>query len=65
MAHFSAQVALSICNIQSKTFGNPAAYIEEFNKRVEIGNLTTDEKKDNVVKFLPKNEALEEDDYDY
>ncbi|EGQ26214.1 hypothetical protein HMPREF9372_1783 [Sporosarcina newyorkensis 2681] len=49
----------------SKTFGNPAAYIEEFNKRVEIGNLTTDEKKDNVVKFIPKNEALEEDDYDY
>lgn len=49
----------------TETFGNPAAYIEEFSKRIETGSHTTDEKKDNVVKFQPKNETFEEDDYDY
>lgn len=38
----------------SETFGNPAAYIEEFSKRVELGKLTIEDEKDNVVKFQPK-----------
>ncbi|OTW78625.1 hypothetical protein H0242_09385 [Bacillus thuringiensis serovar sumiyoshiensis] len=49
----------------SETFGNPAAYIEEFSKRIEIGNLTLDDKKDNIVKFKTQDDSLEEDDYDY
>ncbi|PGA97152.1 hypothetical protein [Bacillus toyonensis] len=49
----------------SETFGNPATYIEEFSKRIEIGNLTIDDKKDNVVKFKTQDDSLEEDDYDY
>ncbi|WP_241139010.1 hypothetical protein [Bacillus mycoides] len=49
----------------SETFGNPATYIEEFSKRIEIGNLTINDKKDNVVKFKTQNDSLEEDDYDY
>ncbi len=49
----------------SETFGNPAAYIEEFSKRIEIGNLTVDDKINNIVKFQPKNDTLEEGDYDY
>ncbi len=49
----------------TETFGNPAAYIEEFSKRIEIDILTINEKKDNVVNFQPKNQSLEEDDYDY
>ncbi|KUF28629.1 hypothetical protein [Lysinibacillus sp. F5] len=49
----------------TETFGNPAAYIEEFRKRIEIDILTINEKKDNVVNFQPKNHSLEEDDYDY
>ncbi len=49
----------------SETFGNPAMYIEEFSKRIEIGNLTIDDKKDNVVKFKTQDDSLEEDDYDY
>lgn len=48
----------------TEAFGNPAAYIEEFSKRIEIGILI-DDKNDNVVKFQPKNETVEEDDYDY
>lgn len=49
----------------SETFGNPATYIEEFSKRIEIGNLMINDKKDNVVKFKTQNDSLEEDDYDY
>ena len=49
----------------TETFGNPAAYIEEFSKRGEIGNFTTDEKMDNIVKFRLKDETIEKDDYDY
>ncbi|WP_249278785.1 hypothetical protein [Bacillus cereus] len=49
----------------SETFGNAAAYIEEFSKRIEIGNLTIDDKKDNIVKFKTQDDSLEEDDYDY
>lgn len=49
----------------TETFGNPAAYIEEFSKRTEIDILTINEKKDNVVNFQPKNHSLEEDEYDY
>ena len=49
----------------TETFGNPAAYIEEFSKRIEKDILTINEKKDNVVNFQPKNHSLEEDDYDY
>lgn len=49
----------------TETFGNPTAYIEEFSKRVELGILTTEDKKDNIVKFQSKNKKLEEDDYDY
>lgn len=49
----------------SETFGNPATYIEEFSKRIEIGNLVINDKKDNVVKFKTQNDSLEEDDYDY
>lgn len=49
----------------TESFGNPAAYIEEFSKRIEIGTLSIDNEKDNVVKFHPKNEELEGDDYDY
>jgi len=49
----------------SETFGNPTAYIEEFSKRVELGKLTIEDEKDNVVKFQPKNGILEKDDYDY
>lgn len=49
----------------SETFGNPAAYIEEFSKRIEIGNLTVDDKINNIVKFQPKNDTLEDEDYDY
>lgn len=33
----------------SETFGNAATYIEKFSKRIEIGNLTIDDKKDNIV----------------
>lgn len=47
----------------TETFGNPAAYIEEFSKRGEIGNFTTDEKMDNIVKFRLKDETIEKDDY--
>ncbi|MBT0788166.1 hypothetical protein KHU47_01710 [Bacillus cereus] len=49
----------------SETFGNPATYIEEFSKRIEIGNLMINDKKDNVVNFKTQNDSLEEDDYDY
>ncbi|HDR4442762.1 TPA: hypothetical protein QCQ07_001130 [Bacillus cereus] len=49
----------------SETFGNPATYIEEFSKRIEIGNLMINDKEDNVVKFKTQNDSLEEDDYDY
>lgn len=49
----------------TETFGNPASYIEEFSKRIEIGNLTIDDKKVNIIKFQPKNEPVENDDYDY
>lgn len=49
----------------TETFGNPTSYIEEFSKRIEIGNFTTEDKKANVVKFQPKNESVEKDDYDY
>jgi uncharacterized coiled-coil protein SlyX len=49
----------------TETFGNPASYIEEFSKRIEIGNLTIDDKKAKVIKFQPKNEPVENDDYDY
>lgn len=50
----------------TETFGTPSAYIEDFGKRIEIGNLTTDNKKDNVVKFQPKEEEMpNKDDYDY
>ncbi|MFJ8070707.1 hypothetical protein ACIQZD_17385 [Peribacillus sp. NPDC096447] len=50
----------------TETFGNPSAYIEDFGKRIEIGNLTTNNKKDNVVKFQPKEEEMaNKDDYDY
>jgi hypothetical protein len=49
----------------TETFGNPAAYIDEFSKRIEIGILTTDNQKENVVRFKPKNESSKEDDYDY
>ena len=49
----------------TETFGNPAAYIDEFSKRIEIGILIAEDKKDNVVQFQPKNDNLEEDDYDY
>lgn len=49
----------------SETFGNPAAYIDEFSKRLEIGNFTIDDQTNNVVKFQPKSDVLEEDDYDY
>ncbi|PEK93294.1 hypothetical protein C1I58_23460 [Bacillus sp. PIC28] len=49
----------------SETFGNPAVYIEEFSKRIEIANLTIDDKKDNIVKFKTQDDSLEEDDYDY
>ncbi|MFT0562232.1 hypothetical protein [Bacillus cereus] len=49
----------------SETFGNPAMYIKEFSKRIEIGNLMINDKKDNVVKFKTQNDSLEEDDYDY
>jgi len=49
----------------TETFRNPAAYIEEFSKRIKIDILTINEKKDNVVNFQPKNHSLEEDDYDY
>ncbi len=48
----------------TETFGSPAAYIEEFSKRIEIGIHTLDEMKDNVVKFQPNNKNLD-DDYDY
>lgn len=33
----------------SETVGNPAADIGEFSKRIEIGNLMIDAKKDNIV----------------
>ncbi|WP_223265756.1 hypothetical protein [Bacillus wiedmannii] len=49
----------------SETFGNPEVYIEEFSKRIEIVNLTIDDKKDNIVKFKTQADSLEEDDYDY
>ena len=49
----------------SETFGNPAAYIEEFSKRIETGNLATDDNTNNVVQFQSKYSTLEEDDYDY
>ncbi|UNP78020.1 hypothetical protein MN033_07485 [Bacillus nitratireducens] len=49
----------------SETFVNPAVYIEEFSKRIEIANLTIDDKKDNIVKFKTQDDSLEEDDYDY
>lgn len=49
----------------SETFGNPAAYIDEFSKRLEIGNFTIDDEANNVVKFQPNSDVLEEDDYDY
>lgn len=49
----------------SETFGNPAVYIEEFSKRIEIANLTIDDKKDNIVRFKIQDDSLEEDDYDY
>ncbi|MBS9803970.1 hypothetical protein J4052_13515 [Bacillus toyonensis] len=49
----------------SETFGNPAVYIEEFSKRIEIANLTIDDKKDNIVKFKTQDDSLGEDDYDY
>lgn len=49
----------------TETFGNPTAYIEEFSKRIEIGNLTIDDKKANIIKFQPKNETVDKDDYDY
>jgi len=49
----------------TETFGNPAAYIEKFSKRIKTSNHTTENKKDNVLKFQPKNESLGEDDYDY
>lgn len=29
----------------TETFGNPVSFIEEFSKRIEIGNLTLDDKK--------------------
>jgi len=49
----------------TETFGNPTAYIEEFSKLIEIGNLTIDDKKTNIIKFQPKNEPVEEKDNDY
>lgn len=49
----------------TETFGNPASYIEEFSKRIEIGNFMIDDKKANVIKFQPKNDSVEKDDYDY
>ncbi|MEK4601258.1 hypothetical protein MHI17_09435 [Bacillus sp. FSL L8-0098] len=49
----------------SETFGNPEVYIKEFSKRIEIVNLTIDDKKDNIVKFKTQADSLEEDDYDY
>lgn len=49
----------------TETFGNPTAYIEEFSKRIEIGNLTIDDKKANIIKIQPKNETVDKDDYDY
>lgn len=48
----------------TKTFSNPASYIEEFSKRTEIGSKK-DDKLNNVIKLQSKNETLEEDDYDY
>ena len=49
----------------SETFGNPAAYIEEFSKRIETGNPAIDDKTNNIVQFQSKYSTLEEDDYDY
>ena len=49
----------------TETFRNPVAYIEEFSKRIEIGNIKIDDKINNIVRFQPKNDTLEEDDYDY
>lgn len=49
----------------SETFGNPASYIEEFSKRIEIGSHMIDDELKNIVKFQRKNDGLEEDDYDY
>lgn len=49
----------------SETFENPASYIEEFSKRREISSHMIDDELKNIVKFQPKNDGLEEDDYDY
>lgn len=49
----------------TETFGNPAAYIEKFGKRIELGTPTVDDRKNNIVKFQPKNDTSIEDDYDY
>jgi hypothetical protein len=51
--------------VLTETCRNPAAYIEEFSKRIEIGNIKIDDKINNIVRFQPKNDTLEEDDYDY
>ena len=49
----------------TETFGNPASYIEEFSKRIEIGNFTVDDNKAKVIKFHNKKQFLEKNDYDY
>ncbi|UJL47753.1 hypothetical protein KFZ58_07825 [Virgibacillus sp. NKC19-16] len=49
----------------TETFRDPACYIEEFAKSIKIGELTIDDKKDNIVKFQAKSETLKEEDYDY
>ncbi|MBY0077633.1 MULTISPECIES: hypothetical protein [Priestia] len=49
----------------SETFGNPAAYIEEYKKRIFESPSLLETTKNNVVNFEIKNQAFEEDDYDY
>ena len=49
----------------SETFGNPAAYIEEYEKRINESPSLLKTTKSNVVNFEIKNQATEEDDYDY
>lgn len=49
----------------TETFGNPAAYIEIFSKRLELDDFTPDEKMDNILKFRLEDETIEKDDYDY
>lgn len=49
----------------TETFGNPTAYIDEFSKRIIIGDFSLDDKNANIIPFKPKNKSVDKDDYDY